>query len=61
MDIYDSRYPAKIVLYVFFGFLDSIWQTTAYWLIGAMCNDPAKLAHFAGFCAYRFSFQLYPG
>lgn len=26
-----------------------MWQTTAYWIIGAMSNDPAKLAHFAGF------------
>lgn len=27
-----------------------MWQTTAYWIMGAMSNDPAKLAHFAGFC-----------
>jgi len=26
-----------------------MWQTTAYWLMGAMSNDPAKLAHFTGF------------
>ncbi|KIK37066.1 hypothetical protein CY34DRAFT_477572 [Suillus luteus UH-Slu-Lm8-n1] len=29
--------------------LDSMWQTTAYWLMGAMSNDPAKLAVFTGF------------
>lgn len=27
-----------------------MWQTTAYWIMGAMSNDPAKLAHFTGFC-----------
>jgi len=26
-----------------------MWQTTAYWLIGAMSNDPAKLAYLTGF------------
>ena len=51
MDIFDHGFAAKIILYVFFGILDAMWQTTAYWLMGAMCNDPAKLAHFAGFCA----------
>jgi len=38
--------------YIFMGILDAMWQTTAYWLMGAMSNDPSKLAYFAGFCAY---------
>jgi hypothetical protein len=50
IDIYDSDYSDKIILYIFFGILDAMWQTAAYWLMGAMSNDPAKLAHFAGFC-----------
>jgi hypothetical protein len=54
MDIYDSDYPGKIMLYIFFGILDAMWQTAAYWLMGAMSNDPAKLAHFAGFCTLNF-------
>jgi len=49
MDIYSHGYVAYIWLYIFCGFLDSMWQTTAYWIMGAMSNDPAKLAHFAGF------------
>lgn len=49
MDIYDSEFYEKILLYIFFGILDAMWQTAAYWLMGAMSNDPAKLAHFAGF------------
>ena len=50
MDIYDKAYPAHVFLYIFCGLLDSMWQTTAYWMMGAMSNDPAKLAYFAGFC-----------
>jgi len=49
MDIYTPGYVGHILLYIFCGFLDAMWQTTAYWIMGAMSNDPAKLAHFAGF------------
>jgi len=49
IDIFDSGYAAKIWLYIFCGLLDSMWQTASYWILGAMSNDPAKLAHFAGF------------
>jgi putative flippase GtrA len=52
MDINDSGYSGKIMLYIFLGILDAMWQTAAYWLMGAMSNDPAKLAHFAGFCMF---------
>ena len=52
MDIYDSGYPGKVTLYIYFAILDAMWQTAAYWLMGAMSNDPAKLAHFAGFCMF---------
>ncbi|KAI0005286.1 MFS general substrate transporter [Russula compacta] len=49
MDIYDKGYAAHVFLYIFCGLLDSMWQTTAYWMMGAMSNDPAKLAYFVGF------------
>ncbi|KAG7090640.1 hypothetical protein E1B28_009742 [Marasmius oreades] len=49
MDIYDKGYIPRVCLYVLFGILDAMWQTTAYWIMGAMSNDPAKLAYFAGF------------
>ncbi|KAL4075189.1 major facilitator superfamily domain-containing protein [Scleroderma yunnanense] len=49
IDIYDSAFPAHVVLMIFYGFLDSMWQTYAYWLMGAMSNDMAKLAVFTGF------------
>jgi len=49
MDIYDSAYPAHVWLMIFYGLLDAMWQTTAFWLIGAMSNDANKLAIYAGF------------
>jgi UDP-N-acetylmuramyl pentapeptide phosphotransferase/UDP-N-acetylglucosamine-1-phosphate transferase len=49
IDIFSPGYTGKIFLYIFCGFLDAMWQTTAYWLMGAMSNDPSKLAYFAGF------------
>jgi hypothetical protein len=49
MDVRDTAYPAHILLYIFCSLLDAMWQTTAYWVMGAMSNDPGKLAHFIGF------------
>ena len=52
VDIYDSGYAGYILCYVFMGILDAMWQTTSYWLMGAMSNDPAKLAFLTGFCTF---------
>ncbi|KAG7448591.1 MFS general substrate transporter [Guyanagaster necrorhizus] len=49
MDIYDHGYAGRVMFYICCGILDAMWQTTAYWLMGAMSNDPSKLAFFAGF------------
>jgi heme/copper-type cytochrome/quinol oxidase subunit 3 len=49
LDIFGPGYTAKLWLYIFCGLLDAMWQTTAYWIMGAMSNDPSKLAHFTGF------------
>jgi hypothetical protein len=49
MDIYDKDFTWYCLLYVFYGMLDATWQTYAYWLIGALSNDPHKLAYFAGY------------
>ncbi|KAI0038746.1 MFS general substrate transporter [Auriscalpium vulgare] len=49
MDIDDPPYAAHVLLYIVCGLLDAMWQTTAYWMMGAMSNDPAKLAYFTGF------------
>lgn len=50
IDIYDREYVGRVMLYICCGLLDAMWQTCAYWVMGAMSNDPAKLAHFSGFC-----------
>ncbi|EJF58842.1 MFS general substrate transporter [Dichomitus squalens] len=49
IDIHEGEYVSRLWLYIFCGLLDSMWQTTAYWFMGAMSNDPAKLANFSGF------------
>ncbi|OBZ79423.1 hypothetical protein A0H81_00228 [Grifola frondosa] len=49
IDIHEPPYVGRMWLYIVCGLLDAMWQTTAYWIMGAMSNDPAKLANFAGF------------
>ncbi|KZT22210.1 MFS general substrate transporter [Neolentinus lepideus HHB14362 ss-1] len=49
IDFTSSKYPSRVWLYIFCGLLDAMWQTTVYWMMGAMSNDPGKLAHFTGF------------
>ncbi|KAF8252201.1 MFS general substrate transporter [Wilcoxina mikolae CBS 423.85] len=49
MDVYDKDFTWYCLLYVCYGLLDAAWQTYAYWLMGALSNDPRKLAYFAGF------------
>jgi len=49
IDIYSKDYPAHVWLMIFYGLFDSMWQTYAYWLMGAMSNDLAKLAVYTGF------------
>ncbi|KAJ6472645.1 MFS general substrate transporter [Mycena vulgaris] len=49
IDFSDKEYVGKVFLYIFFGTLDAMWQTTVYWMMGAMSNDPSKLAYFTGF------------
>jgi len=48
-DILDPGYVGHLFLYMFYGLLDSMWQTYAYWVMGALSNDPRKLSYFAGF------------
>lgn len=52
IDFNDNGYAGHIWLYIFCGLLDSMWQTASYWFMGALSNDPAKLAYLTGFCAY---------
>lgn len=45
----NSRFGGPFVLFILYGFSDSVYQTYLYWLMGAMSNDPALLARYAGF------------
>ncbi|KAJ7367977.1 MFS general substrate transporter [Mycena albidolilacea] len=49
IDLKDPEYVGRVFLYIFFGLLDAMWQTSVYWMMGAMSNDPNKLAYFTGF------------
>ncbi|TFK49311.1 MFS general substrate transporter [Heliocybe sulcata] len=49
MDIHDEGYVGRTLLYMLCGALGAMYQTFVYWILGAMTNDPAKLAYYAGF------------
>ncbi|KAK9898637.1 MFS general substrate transporter [Cystobasidium minutum MCA 4210] len=49
LNINTSKYAGLAFLYVFNGILDAAWQTYAYWLMGAMSNEPRRLAYLTGF------------
>lgn len=45
----NSGFGGPFVLYMMYGFSDSLYQSYLYWLMGAMSNDPTMLARYAGF------------
>jgi len=45
----SSNYAGRCILYIIFGLTDSMWQSYAYWVMGAMSNDVNKLAYLTGF------------
>ncbi|EXJ81076.1 hypothetical protein A1O3_07364 [Capronia epimyces CBS 606.96] len=49
LDWTDSGYIGPMFLFMFYGFYDSVWQTTSYWLMGSLTNNGRKLANFTGF------------
>lgn len=49
INYHESRYNAKGTLYFFYYFGDAMYQALAYWIMGAISNDPFTLARFAGF------------
>lgn len=42
MDITSHNYAWYCILYVAYGFLDAIWQTYAYWIMGALSNEVSR-------------------
>ena len=49
MDWSEGRYIGPMFLYMFYGFYDAAWQTSVYWLMGALSNNSRTLANYAGF------------
>ncbi|CAG8722356.1 4710_t:CDS:2 [Cetraspora pellucida] len=49
MDLYDSGYITKILLYIAYGIIDAIFQCYAYWIMGALTNDANLLARYTGY------------
>ncbi|VDC05779.1 unnamed protein product [Peniophora sp. CBMAI 1063] len=49
MSYRGDGYAPKGALYFFYYISDAAYQALAYWIIGAITNDPFKLARYAGF------------
>ncbi|KAI5925888.1 MFS general substrate transporter [Camillea tinctor] len=49
MDVFDNNYIWYLFLYMAYALLDSVWQVFCYYTMGAMANDPRKLAYYSGF------------
>lgn len=49
IDWTDGGYGGWVVLYIFYGVYDAVWQTYTYWLMGALSNSSRKIALYAGF------------
>ncbi|KAJ2605751.1 hypothetical protein EV177_006077 [Coemansia sp. RSA 1804] len=50
MDFKESkRASGYIILYMLCGIGDALYQSLAYWIIGALSNDNQKLSRYAGF------------
>jgi hypothetical protein len=50
IDVYDgSRAGGYIALYMFYGAVDGAWQTFAWWIMGALSNDPLVLSTYSAF------------
>ncbi|KAI9503630.1 major facilitator superfamily domain-containing protein [Coemansia spiralis] len=44
-----SRAAGPCILFACMGIQDALWNNMAYWLLGTVTNDAAKLARYAGF------------
>ncbi|KAJ2272573.1 hypothetical protein EV176_003615, partial [Coemansia sp. RSA 451] len=50
LDFKDTKRAAgPIILYLLCGIGDALYQSMAYWIIGALTNDNQKLSRYAGF------------
>ncbi|KAH9816812.1 major facilitator superfamily domain-containing protein [Melampsora americana] len=49
MDWSDEQYTGRVILYIFYGIMDSMWQTYAYWIMAAFSDDPRTITSLVGF------------
>lgn len=49
LDVNDSKAGGYIALYMFYGAVDSAWQTFAWWIVGTLSNDPLVLSMYSAF------------
>lgn len=49
LDVNDWQAGGYIALYMFYGAVDGAWQTFAWWIIGALSNDPRVLSMYSAF------------
>ncbi|RIA79855.1 major facilitator superfamily domain-containing protein [Glomus cerebriforme] len=49
LDLFDSGYAGKLILYLLYGFNDAMYQCYAYWIMGSLTNDSSILARYTGF------------
>lgn len=48
LDFTDSGYGGPVVLYIFYGIFDAIFQTYIFWILGALSNNPKTMALYGG-------------
>ncbi|KAJ5730686.1 uncharacterized protein N7483_005194 [Penicillium malachiteum] len=49
LDVHDEKAAGYITLYTFYGAVDGAWQTFAWWIMGALSNDPLVLSIYSAF------------
>ncbi|KAJ5707675.1 hypothetical protein N7488_007476 [Penicillium malachiteum] len=49
LDVHDEKAAGYITLYTFYGAVDGAWQTFAWWIMGALSNDPLVLSIYSSF------------
>ncbi|KAJ5621668.1 hypothetical protein N7528_006451 [Penicillium herquei] len=49
LDVNDEKAAGYITLYTFYGAVDGAWQTFAWWIMGALSNDPLVLSIYSAF------------
>lgn len=51
LDVLETtvQWAPGFLLYLAYGFYDAIFQTYAYWIMGALTNDAYRLSRYAGF------------